>query len=85
MQATLNGLDKDYKTMVTTATYFTTHITFDELRTKLIIYEAQVTQLQEASSPLATRHAFASTTNAGFGSSPCHSGVQRHNHSGGRN
>jgi len=39
VQLTLNGLDEDYHTLVTTLSYGSNLISFDDLRSKLIHYE----------------------------------------------
>ena len=39
VQLTLNGLDEDYHTLVTTLSYSTNLITFDDLHSMLIHYE----------------------------------------------
>jgi len=42
VQVTLNRLDEDYHNLVTTLSYGTRLITFDDLRSKLIHYEQQL-------------------------------------------
>ena len=39
VQYTLDGLDDQYEVFATTATYFGGHLTFDELRMKLVMCE----------------------------------------------
>ena len=39
VQLTLNGLDEDYHNLVTTLSYGTNLLTFDDLRSKLTHYE----------------------------------------------
>ena len=42
VQLTLNGLDEDYHTLVTTLAYGTTFLTFDDLCSKLIHYKQRL-------------------------------------------
>jgi len=50
VQYTLDGLDDQHEVLATVTTYFGSHPTFDDLRTKLIMYEPRVNHLYESSS-----------------------------------
>ncbi|KAJ8431342.1 hypothetical protein Cgig2_033184 [Carnegiea gigantea] len=75
---TIDGLDDQYEIFVTTATYFGHHLTFNDLRARLIMYEARVLNLRESSSlthsfhqALVTSTAFArSSRNVAHSSNP---------------
>ncbi|KAJ8450683.1 hypothetical protein Cgig2_021155 [Carnegiea gigantea] len=64
VQYTIDGLDDQYEVFVTDATYFGGHLTFDELCTKLIIYEPRVTHLCESSNNTTCHQALATSTMA---------------------
>ncbi|KAL2900798.1 Retrovirus-related Pol polyprotein from transposon TNT 1-94 [Bienertia sinuspersici] len=50
IQYTLNGLGPDYDSLVTTILHFPGHLTFDELRSKLLVQEQRIHALQAGSS-----------------------------------
>ncbi|KAL2902331.1 Retrovirus-related Pol polyprotein from transposon RE1 [Bienertia sinuspersici] len=50
IQYTLNGLGPDYDSLVTTILHFSGHLTFDELRSKLLVQERRIHALQAGSS-----------------------------------
>jgi len=46
IQCIVDGLDDDNKAFITTTTYFGGNFTFDDPRTKLILYKPQVLHLR---------------------------------------
>jgi len=54
IQYTIDGLDDDYETFITVATYFRGTFTFDDLRTKLIVHEPWVLRIYKETSPVTT-------------------------------
>lgn len=56
IQYIVDGLDDDYDNFITTATYFRDHFTFDDLRTKLILYEPRVLRNRDDTSSVTTHH-----------------------------
>lgn len=57
IQYIVDGLDDDYDNFITTATYFRDHFTFDDLRTKLILYEPRVLRNRDDTSSVTTHQA----------------------------
>lgn len=61
VQYTIDSLDDQYEVFVTVAAYFGGHLTFDELCTKLIVYEPWVTHLRESSNNTTSHQALATS------------------------
>lgn len=52
IQYTVDGLDDEYETSITIATYFEANFTFDDLHTKSILYKPRVLHTHKGTSCL---------------------------------
>lgn len=66
IQYTLFGLDQDYESFITAATYFGGHLTFHDLCSKLILYEQHVLYLRDHVSTLPTHQPLAMGTASAY-------------------